>query len=202
MIEAGPPRDIQQPVEFAFTDENMKRAQAAIAKYPVGRQQSAIMPLLHIAQEQQGWLPTVAIAYCAELLGMPAIKAFEVASFYTMYHRRPVGQHHLQVCTSISCCLRGSDDILAACAKKLNIDTHGEVSADGLFSIEEVECIGACVNAPAVQINNDVVEDLTVEGMENILDRLARGEKVGAGSQIGRHGSCGASGPTTLKGES
>ena len=199
MIEAGQPRDIDQPEAFAFTPENLERARAAVAKYPEGKQQSAIMELLHIAQDQCGWLPTAAIVYCADLLEMPHIRAFEVASFYTLYHRRPVGRHHVQVCTSISCCLRGGDELLQACKRKMGVEA-GEVTPDGLFSVEEVECIGACVNAPAVQINHDTYEDLTPERMEEILDALARGEEVPCGSQTGRQCSCAASGATTLKG--
>ncbi len=202
MIEAGPPINVVQPERFAFTPENMARARAAMARYPDGKQQSAIMALLHLAQEQHGWLPTAAITHCADLVGMPHIRAFEVASFYTLYHRRPVGKHHVQVCTSISCCLRGSDDLLHACEKKLGISAHDHgVTPDGQFSLEEVECIGACVNAPAVQINSDTYEDLTVAEMGNLLDALARGEVIPPGSRTGRQCSCAASGPTTLKEE-
>lgn len=198
MIEAGQPQGVEQPKDFAFTAENLARAKAAIAKYPEGKQQSAIMGLLHIAQEQQGWLPTAAIAYCADLLGMPQIRAFEVASFYTQYNRRPVGAHNLQVCTTTPCWLRGSAAIVAAIEKKLGIQM-GETTADGKFSLCEVECLGGCVNAPVVQINNDFYEDLTPEIMADILDKLANGEKVAHGSQIGRTNSCAVSGPTTLK---
>lgn len=197
MIEAGQPMGVAQPKEFAFTPENMAKAQAIIAKYPAGKQQSAIMGLLHIAQEQQGWLPTVAIAYCADLLEMPQIRAFEVASFYTMYQRRPVGQYHLQVCTTTPCWLRGSADVVKVIQDKLGIGL-GEVTADGKFSLCEVECLGACVNAPVVQINNDFYEDLSAESMTDILDKLAKGEKVPCGSQTGRQCSCAQGGPSTL----
>lgn len=198
MIEAGQPQGVEQPKDFSFSPQNLERAKTTIAKYPEGKQQSAIMGLLHIAQEQQGWLPTVAIAYCADMLGMPQIRAFEVASFYTQYARRPVGQHHLQVCTTTPCWLRGSAAIVAAIEKKLGIQMD-ETTADGKFSLCEVECIGACVNAPVVQINNDVYEDLSPESIADILDKLARGEKVPRGSQIGRQNSCAEGGPTTLK---
>ena len=198
MIEAGQPKGVEQPKEFSFTAENMARAKAQMAKYPDGKQQSAIMALLHIAQEQKGWLPTAAIAYCADLLDMPQIRAFEVASFYTMYHRRPVGKHHIQVCTSGPCYLRGSDEILEACRRKTGVHHH-EVSPDGKFSVEEVECLGACVNAPMLQINNNYFEDLTVEQTEDLIDCLAHGGEVQHGSQTGRQCSCAWSGPTTLK---
>lgn len=199
MIEAGQPLGVEQPRTFAFTPENMEKVRAAIAKYPSGTF-SAIMPLLHIAQEQHGWLPTAAIAACADLLGMPHIRAFEVASFYTMYHRHPVGRHHVQVCTTTPCWLRGSADIVKTCEEKLGIGLD-EVTGDGKFSLCEVECMGACVNAPMVQINNDYYEDLTPESMAKIIDDLAAGREPKTGSQTGRQASCAATGPTTLKGE-
>ncbi len=198
MIEAGQPEGVVQPKEFSFTPENLERAKAIMAKYPEGRQQSAIMGLLHIAQEQLGWLPTVAIATCADMVGMPAIRAFEVASFYTMYQRRPVGQYHLQVCTTTPCWLRGSADVVKAIEDKLGI-ALGETTADGKFTLTEVECLGACVNAPVVQINNDFYEDLSPEIVTDLLEKLSRGEKVPCGSQTGRQCSCAQGGPTTLK---
>lgn len=198
MIEAGQPIGVKQPESFEFTPENLEKAKKHIAKYPAGRQQSAIMPLLWLAQWQQGWLPTAAIAYCARLLDMPEIRAFEVASFYTMYNRSPVGKHHVQVCTSTPCMLRGSDELLSACRKHLHINEH-EVSADGQFSLVQVECLGACVNAPMVQINLDTFEDLTPESFIELLDKLKDGKEVKIGSQIGRQTSCAATGPTTLK---
>lgn len=198
MIEAGQPIGVEQPASFEFTPENMERAKAHIAKYPEGKQQSAIMPLLWLAQFQHGWLPTAAIAYCAKLLGMPEIKAFEVASFYTMYHRRPVGKHHIQVCTTTPCMLRGSDELLSACKKHLHVE-QDEVTADGEFSVTEVECLGACVNAPMVQINLDTFEDLTPDSLIALLEKLKKGEPVKMGSQTGRQTSCADGGPTTLK---
>ncbi len=197
MIEAGQPLGVEQPKSFAFTPENLERAKVAIAKYPPGTF-SPIMPLLHIAQEQAGWLPTAAIVACADLINMPHIRAFEVASFYTMYNRRPVGKHHVQVCTSGPCHIMGSDDILHTCRNKLGVHGH-EVTADGKFSVAEVECLGACVNAPMVQINDDYYEDLSPASMEKLLDDLANGRPVKVGSQTGRQKSCAASGPTTLK---
>lgn len=198
MIEAGQPIGVEQPKSFEFTPENLKKAQAHIAKYPPGRQQSAIMPLLWLAQFQHGWLPTAAIAYCARLLDMPEIKAFEVASFYTMYHRHPVGRHHIQVCTTTPCMLRGSDELVEVCKKHLHVEMNG-MTEDGEFSLTEVECLGACVNAPMVQINLDTFEDLTPENFVDLLDKLKAGVKPKLGSQIDRQTSCAVTGPTTLK---
>jgi NADH dehydrogenase (ubiquinone) flavoprotein 2 len=197
MIEAGQPLGVEQPKSFTFTPENLAEAQKHIAKYPAGAF-SAIMPLLHIAQKQAGWLPSAAIVACADLLSMPHIRAFEVASFYTMYNRRPVGKHHVQVCTSGPCHIMGGDELLSACRNKLGVHGH-EVTADGKFSIVEVECLGACVNAPMVQINDDYYEDLSPESLSKLLDNLADGKPVKTGSQTGRTNSCAASGATTLK---
>ena len=189
---------------FAWTEENAAKAQKIIARYPPGRQQSAIMPLLDLAQRQvgaetstQGWLPVPVIEYIADQLGMAHIRALEVVSFYTMYNRAPVGRHHVQVCGTTPCMLRGSDDVLAACkAKGL---AKGATTPDGLFTLTEVECLGACANAPMVQINDDNYEDLTFESMTAILEALARGETPKPGPQNGRQTSCPEGGPTTLK---
>ncbi|QJE72747.1 NADH-quinone oxidoreductase subunit NuoE [Aerophototrophica crusticola] len=186
------------PGSFQFTPENMELAQRIIAKYPPGRQQSAVMPLLDLAQRQNdNWLPEAAINYVADLLEMPRIRAKEVATFYTMYNLKPVGKHFVQVCTTTPCWLRGSDDVLHACEKKLGIKP-GETTADGQFTVIEVECLGACVNAPMMQVNDDFYEDLTAETTEAILDKLARGEKPVPGPQSGRKGSYPIGGPTTL----
>lgn len=201
MITGTEPIGVIQPTEFAFTPENLARAKEIIAKYPEGRQASAVIPLLQIAQAQIGnFLPTVAMDVVAHMLDMPPIKVYEVASFYTMFYREPRGKHHIQVCTTTPCWLRGSSDITAACKSKLGIG-FDEVTADGQFSMGEVECLGACVNAPMVQINDDYYEDLTPESMTKIIEALARGEQPAIGSQTGRQCSCAASGPTTLKGE-
>jgi len=189
---------------FAWTEENAAKAQKIIARYPPGRQQSAIMPLLDLAQRQvgaetntQGWLPVPVIEYIADQLGMAHIRALEVVSFYTMYNRAPVGRHHVQVCGTTPCMLRGSDDVMAACkAKGL---AKGATTPDGLFTLTEVECLGACANAPMVQINDDNYEDLTFESMTAILEALARGETPKPGPQNGRQTSCPEGGPTTLK---
>ncbi|HYD65350.1 NADH-quinone oxidoreductase subunit NuoE [Azospirillum sp.] len=188
-----------EPATFAFNPENMERAKRIIAKYPEGRQASACMPLLDLAQRQNdNWLPRVAMDYVADLLGMPRIRVYEVATFYTMYNKTPVGKHMIQVCTTTPCWLRGSDDIVATCEHKLGIHV-GEVSDDGQFSLHEVECSGACVNAPVVQIGDDYYEDVSPEHMEKIIDALKRGETPKAGSQIGRRSSEPVGGPTTLK---
>jgi len=180
-----------EPASFAFTSENLKFAQEIIAKYPVGRKPSAVMPLLALAQKQHNnWLPKVAMDYVAEMLGMNAVRVYEVASFYTMYNLSPVGKHFVQVCTTTPCWLRGSDGIVSACEKKLGIKM-GETTKDGEFTLQEVECLGACVNAPMVQIvshsgEDEYFEDLTPETTIAILEKLASGQRPKAGSQSGR----------------
>jgi len=188
---------------FAWTAENEARAQTIVGRYPPGRQQSAIIPLLDQAQRQvgaetstQGWLPIPVIEYVARYLGMPFIRAYEVATFYTMFNLGPVGRFHVQVCGTTPCMLRGSDDVLAACYEKGL--RKGQTTQDGLFTLTEVECLGACANAPMVQINDDNYEDLTFESMTAVLDALARGEAPKPGPQIDRQTSCPVRGPTTL----
>ena len=189
---------------FAWTQENEKQARVIVGRYPPGRQQSAIIPLLDLAQRQvgaetetQGWLPVPVIEYVAAYLGMPYMRAYEVATFYTMFNLRPVGRYHVQVCGTTPCMLRGSDDVLEACyAKGLQ---KGATTADGLFTLTEVECLGACANAPMVQINDDNYEDLSFESMTAILDELAAGRQPKIGPQVDRKTSCPEDGPTTLK---
>jgi NADH-quinone oxidoreductase subunit E len=190
---------------FAWTPANKKTADWHIAKYPEGRQRSAVMPLLDLAQRQvgaetdtQGWLPLPVIEYIAAYLDMPVIRVLEVASFYFMYNLKPVGKFHVQVCGTTPCMLRGSDDIIAACKKRGM--AKGEVSADGLWTLTEVECMGNCATAPMVQINDDNYEDLTPERLDAVLDALERGPTPKAGTQEpGRHTSEPSGGPTTLK---
>ena len=197
-IQATPDPRVKQPESFSFNVENLARAQAIIAKYPAGRQQSAVMPLLDLAQRQNSdWIPVAAMDYIAGLLDIPAIRVYEVVSFYTMYNQNPVGKHHIQVCTTTPCWLRGSDGITKACKDKLHIG-FGETSKDGLFTMSEVECLGACVNAPMVQIGDDFYEDLTPERMGEIIDALRRGETVKPGPQTGRCNSESAAGTITL----
>ena len=177
---------VEQKASFEFTKENLKKAKEYIAKYPEGRQRSALMPLLWLAQKQNdNWLPQDALDYIADMLELPPIKVYEVATFYTMYNLKPVGKNHIQVCRTTPCWLRGADDITNLCKEKLGIGL-GEITNDGQFSLIEVECLGACVNAPMIQINDDYFEDLTPESMEKIIDDLAAGKKVKIGSQTGR----------------
>lgn len=160
---------------FKFNDKNLQKAEQIVKKYPPGRQHSAVLPLLDLAQRQSsGWLPQAAIEYVAGFLDMPYMRAFEVATFYTMFNLKPVGKHHIQVCTTTPCWLRGSDEIVKTCKDELGINC-GEVTEDGRFSLVEVECLGACVNAPLVQINDDYYEDLTPEKMVEVIKE--RGEK-------------------------
>jgi len=178
------PPDIQ-PKEFAFSKENLAWAKEQIKKYPEGRQQSAIIPLLWRAQEQAGgWLPEAAIRYVSEFLGMAHIRGLEVATFYTMFNLQPVGKFHVQLCGTTPCRLRGADALEKVCRKRFG--EQYEVSADGKFSWVEVECLGACVNAPMAQINYDYYEDLTAESFNKLLDGLAAGKKVKPGPQIDR----------------
>ena len=189
---------------FAWTEANAAKVKEVIGRYPPGRQHSAIMPLLDLAQRQvgaetntQGWLPIPVIEYVAKQIEMPYIRAYEVATFYTMYNLAPVGRFHVQVCGTTPCMLRGSDDVFAACKNRGM--AKGRTTPDGLFTLTEVECLGACANAPMVQINDDNYEDLTFDSMSAILEALARGETPQPGPQNGRHTSCPEGGPTTLK---
>jgi len=188
---------------FAFSAENDAQAKVIVGRYPPGRQHSAIIPLLDLAQRQigaetgtQGWLPIPVIEYVARYLDMPYMRALEVATFYTMFNLRPVGRFHIQVCGTTPCMLRGSDDLFAACkAKGLK---KGATTEDGLFTLSEVECLGACANAPMVQINDDNYEDLTFETMTEILDSFARGGTPRPGPRVDRQTSAPEGGPTTL----
>ncbi|MBI2239812.1 MAG: NADH-quinone oxidoreductase subunit NuoE [Magnetospirillum gryphiswaldense] len=182
---------------FAFTPENLEKAKAIIAKYPAGRQQSAVMPLLDLAQRQVGWTSIPVIEYIAELLEMAPIRVQEVVTFYTMYNQRPVGKHHVQVCTNICCLLNGSDGVSEAAKEALGLD-WGESTEDGMFTLSEVECLGACVNAPMMQINDDYYEGLTPDSTKNVLEAIKRGETPKPGPQDGRQFSAPAGGPTTL----
>ena len=187
-----------QPKEFEFTAENLTWARKEMTKYPVGRQASAVIPLLRLAQEQGGgWLTRAAMDYVADFLARPLVRVYEVATFYTMFQLHPVGRHHLQICTTTPCWLRDSDAIVAACQKRLGIG-FGEVTPDGQFSLEEVECLGACVNAPMLSIRDEYYEDLTPETTVALIDALARGEQPRPGPQIDRITSAPATGLTTL----
>ena len=192
------PADLQ-PKEFSFTAENLDWAGRQIAKYPEGRQASAVIPLLWRAQEQHaGWLPQKAIEYVAEMLGMAHIRVLEVATFYTMFLLAPVGRKgHVQWCGTTPCLLRGGEDIKKVCERRINHEPF-HISADGDFSWEEVECLGACVNAPMVLIGRDTYEDLTPETFEKVLEAIARGETPKPGPQNGRQFSAPLGGDTTL----
>ena len=182
---------------FEFTPENRAEADKHIAKYPDGRQKSAVMPLLWLAQRQNGgWLSREAIEYVAGVLDMPTIKVLEVATFYTMYNLRPVGRYHIQLCGTTPCWLRGADTVLKACYD-FGLE-KGKVTHDGRFSLIEVECLGSCCNAPTVQINDDYYEDLDYQSMSRILESLARGETPPPGSQRGRRSSEPEGGLTSL----
>jgi len=193
------------PKTFAFDEEAEIAVTAAIANYPAGKQASAVMPLLDIVQRQMArqtgsaWVPRIAMDVVAKRLGMAPVRVYEVATFYLMYNTQPVGKFHLQVCTTTPCWLRGSDDIVAACKKLSGIKSFGETSEDAIFTLTEVECLGACVNAPVLQINDDYYEDLDAERTEALLSGLkAGGPLPPAGSTIGRHASAPESGQTTL----
>jgi len=189
---------------FQWTPENAKIAAEIISRYPAGRQMSASIPLLDLAQRQvgtetntQGWLPLPVMEFVGRQIDMPYVRVLEVATFYTMFNLVPVGRFHVQVCGTTPCMLRGSDDVMEACYKRGL--KKGHTTEDGLFTLTEVECLGACANAPMVQINDDNFEDLTEESMGAVLDALARGEKPKPGPQVDRQTSCPEGGPSSLK---
>ena len=190
--------------DFAWTPENAEKARVILARYPKGREQSAVMPLLDLAQRQvgadtqtQGWLPVPVIEFVAKQVGVPYMRVYEVVTFYTMYNMAPVGRFHVQVCGTTPCMLRGSDDVLAACKNKGLV--KGKTTPDGLFTLTEVECLGACANAPMVQINDDNFEDLTYDSTIAILEALTEGRTPKLGPQIDRQVSAPEGGPTSLK---
>jgi len=189
----------EQPASFAFTKENESWAANEIKKYPPGRQSSAVIPILWRGQEQDGWVTKPMIEAVAKMLDMPYMRVLEVATFYTMFNLHPVGRHLVQVCTTTPCWLRGSADIVNICKKHIHPHPH-TVSADGVLSWMEVECLGACVNAPMMQVGKDFYEDLDTSSTERIIEALRRGETPKTGSQIGRHTSEPIGGATTLTG--
>ena len=187
-----------QPESFAFTAQNKKRIKEILGKYPKERKASAVMPLLDLAQRQHdNWIPMKAIEEISSMLGMAEIRVLEVATFYTMFNLRPVGRYYIQACGTTPCWLRGSDDVMRSIYDKLGIRT-GETSACGKFTLLEVECLGACVNAPMVQINDDYYEDLDYISTGNLIDQMEAGELPSAGSLRGRQGSQPEPGATTL----
>ena len=185
-----------QPESFEFSKESLKQAQWWMAKYPQGRQQSAVIPLLWLAQKQEGWISEPAIRAVAEMLGMAKIRVLEVATFYTMFHLEPVGRTVVQVCGTTPCQLRGSEALMDVCKKKIGPKDHR--SADGKLYWQEVECMGACSNAPMAAINDYYYEDLTPEALEKLIDEFAAGQTPKPGSTIGRQGASPEGGPLVL----
>jgi len=182
---------------FEFSAENKKRIDAIVAMYPAGHKAAAVMPVLDLAQRQHGWLPISAMHRVAEVLDMPRMRVYEVATFYTMYNRKPVGKYFIQFCTTTPCMLRGAYEHVEFLKKKLGIKV-GETTSDGLFSLTEVECLGACVHAPMMQINDDYYEDLTLKDTDDIINDLKAGKKTPAGPRSGRWGAEPVTGLTSL----
>ena len=176
----------EQPVNFEFSNENLLEAKEIIKKYPEGKKQSAVMSLLYIAQKQNdNWIPLSAMKYIGKFLEMPYVKVYEVATFYTMYNLTPVGKNFIQVCTTTPCMIRGAGKIVEACKEKISVNEN-ELSKDKSCSWMEVECLGACISAPMMQINNDYYEDLNKEKALEILDKIIKGKKPEPGSYRGR----------------
>lgn len=195
---------VVQPDHFAFDAESEAEIAKLIAKYPPGRQASAVIPSLYVVQRQMkrqtgsAWVPVKAMDAVAERLGMAPIRVYEVATFYFMFNTKPIGKFHLQVCTTTPCWLRGSDEVTAACRKETGIKGWGETSEDGMFTMTEVECLGACVNAPILQVDDDFYEDMDAERVAELLAALRRGERPKPGSMAGRQTSAPEGGPVTL----
>ena len=205
MSETHAKPDMSDPKSFAFDEESERAIAAQVAKYPAGKQASAVLPALYIVQAQMrrthgsGWVPRVAMDAVARRLKMPPMRVYEVATFYLMFNTTPIGRHHLQVCTTTPCWLRGSDAVLDACKAAAGVTLSGDTGADGMFTVTEVECLGACVNAPVVQVDDDFHEDLDAERTRALLERLRAGADIPpAGSSIGRQGSAPEGGPMTL----
>ncbi len=204
-VAGVPALEAYQPASFRFDAEGEAEIRRAVAKYPPGRQASAVIALLYVVQEQMGrqtgsaWVPRAGMDAVAARLEMAPIRVYEIATFYTMFNLKPIGKWHLQICTTTPCWLRGSDEVVAVCRAETGIERWGETSAEGLFTMTEVECLGACVNAPMMQVNNkDFYEDLDAESTKRLLDALRQGEPPPAGSMAGRQTSAPAGGPNTL----
>ena len=188
----------EQPSDFEFSKKNLEEARKIIKNYPEGKQQSAVMPLLYLAQKQNdNWIPLVAMKYIAKFLKMPYIKVYEVATFYSMFNLSPVGKYFLQICTTTPCMIRGAYDIVKACKENIS-DKENELSKDKICSWMEVECLGACINAPMIQINDDYYEDLDKEKAEKIINQIQKGEEIIPGSYRGRKNSEPENGRKTL----
>ena len=194
----------EQPSSFTFDAQSEAEIARTLAKYPEGRQASGVMPLLYLVQDQMkrhtgsAWVPRVAMDAIAGRLGMPPIRVYEVATFYLNFNTKPVGRYHLQICTTTPCWLRGSDEVVAACKAVAGVSRFEETSEDGMFTMTEVECLGACVNAPMMQVNSDYYEDLDGERTRLLLEALKRGETPPRGPQIDRYNSAPVGGRTTL----
>ena len=198
-------QEIRQPQDFAFDEESEREIDRLLTKYPPSRRASGVIPLLYVAQDQMqrttgsAWVPRVAMDAVAARLGMAPIRVYEVATFYLMFNTSPIGRYQLQICTTTPCWLRGSDDVVQACRDETGIEGWDETSADGMFTMTEVECLGACVNAPMLQLTNtDYYEDLDYDRTRALLQALRRGEHPAPGSTIGRQTSAPEGGPTTL----
>jgi NADH-quinone oxidoreductase subunit E len=193
----------EQPTHFEFDADSNAQIEKIVARYPAGKQASAVIPLLYIVQKQMGrltgsaWVPRVAMDVIGERLGMPPIRVYEVATFYFMFNTRPIGRFHLQLCGTTPCMLRGSDDVMRACRDAAHVKV-GQTSDDGLFTLTEVECLGACVNAPVLQVDDDYYEDLDYDRTVALIEALKRGERPAPGSTIGRQTSAPEGGPLTL----
>lgn len=196
--------DFEQPASFEFDAESEAEIAKIVTRYPPGRQASAVIPALYVAQRQMhrqtgsAWVPTAAMNAVARRLGMAPIRVYEVATFYFMFNLKPIGKYHLQVCTTTPCWLRGSDEITEACRRETGIREWGETSADGMFTMSEVECLGACVNAPILQVDDDYYEDMDAGRVRELIAALRRGERPKPGSMAGRQKSAPEGGPTTL----
>ncbi|MBY0332091.1 MAG: NADH-quinone oxidoreductase subunit NuoE [Acetobacteraceae bacterium] len=194
----------EQPTHFAFDAESEAKVAALIKRYPPGKQASAVIPLLYVVQRQMGrqtgsaWVPRVAMDVVAERLGMAPIRVYEVATFYFMFNTRPIGRYHLQVCGTTPCWLRGSDDVARACREAGHVAGYGHTSADGMFTMTEVECLGGCVNAPILQVDDDYYEDMDYDSTVRLIDALRRGDRPVPGSMIGRQTSAPIGERTTL----
>ena len=203
MSAPGTQGDQEQPTHFAFDADSEAQIAKIVARYPAGKQASAVIPLLYVAQRQMGrltgsaWVPRVAMDVIGERLSMPPIRVYEVATFYFMFNMKPIGRFHLQLCGTTPCMLRGSDDVMRACHDAAHVKV-GQTSEDGLFTLTEVECLGACVNAPVLQVDDDYYEDLDYDRTVALIEALKRGERPKPGSTIGRQTSAPDGGPLTL----
>ena len=194
----------QEPTSFTFDAESIAAIDKIVARYPTGKQASAVIPLLYVVQRQMkrttdsAWTPRVGMDAVAARLGMAPIRVYEVATFYFMFNTKPIGRFHLQGCGTTPCWLRGSDDVLRACKDAGHLKGYGDTSADGLFTLTEVECLGGCVNAPILQVDDDYFEDMDYASTVWLIEALARGERLKPGSAIRRQASAPIGGPTTL----